>query len=33
LGVCDHAPAMMIDGNLHTDLDAANIDSILERYQ
>jgi NADH-quinone oxidoreductase subunit E len=33
LGVCDHAPAMMIDGNMHTDLDAANIDSILERYQ
>jgi NADH-quinone oxidoreductase subunit E len=33
LGACDHAPVMMIDDDLHTDLDAATIDSILERYQ
>lgn len=32
LGVCDHAPAMMIDGDVHTDLDEQHIDQILERY-
>ena len=32
LGTCDHAPAMMIDNDLHRDLDPANIDSILEKY-
>jgi len=32
LGTCDHAPAMMIDNDLHRDLDPANIDSILEMY-
>lgn len=32
LGACDHAPAMMIDNDLHTDLNETNIDSILERY-
>lgn len=32
LGVCDHAPAMMIDGDVHTDLDEQHIDEILERY-
>jgi len=33
LGTCDHAPAMMIDEDLHRDLDADRIDAILERYR
>lgn len=32
LGTCDHAPAMMIDNDLHRDLDSDKIDSILEKY-
>ena len=32
LGACDHAPAMMIDEDLHGDLDPARIDRILEAY-
>ena len=32
LGHCDHAPAMMIDEDLHGDLDPARIDQLLERY-
>ncbi len=32
LGDCDHAPAMMIDEDLHHDLTAAKVDEILERY-
>ncbi len=30
LGACDHAPAMMVDGTLHQDLDPRKIDAILE---
>jgi NADH-quinone oxidoreductase subunit E len=33
LGTCDHAPAMMIDNDLHRDLTAERIDEILEQYQ
>lgn len=33
LGTCDHAPALMIDDDLHRDLDPERIDEILERYQ
>jgi NADH-quinone oxidoreductase subunit E len=33
LGCCDHAPAMMVDGELHQDLDPQKIDSALERYK
>jgi NADH-quinone oxidoreductase subunit E len=33
LGTCDHAPAMMIDDDLHRDLDREKIDQILERYE
>jgi NADH-quinone oxidoreductase subunit E len=33
LGACDHAPVMMVDSDLHTDLTAARIDSILEGYE
>lgn len=32
LGTCDHAPAMMIDNDLHRDLTAEKIDKILEKY-
>ncbi|HUY14613.1 MAG TPA: NADH-quinone oxidoreductase subunit NuoE [Terriglobia bacterium] len=33
LGTCDRAPAMMVDGELHRDLDAQKLDGILEKYQ
>ena len=33
LGACDRAPAMMVDGSLHPNLDAKNIESILEEYK
>lgn len=33
LGACGGAPAMMIDGDLHENLDPAKIDQILEKYQ
>jgi len=33
LGACGSAPVMMIDGDLHENLDAAKIDQILERYK
>jgi NADH-quinone oxidoreductase subunit E len=33
LGCCDHAPAMMVDGDLHSDLDPQKIDSQLEKYK
>jgi NADH-quinone oxidoreductase subunit E len=32
LGACDHAPAMMIDDDLHGDMDLARLDEILEKY-
>jgi NADH-quinone oxidoreductase subunit E len=32
LGACDHAPAMLIDGDLHVDLDEHRIDQVLEKY-
>jgi NADH-quinone oxidoreductase subunit E len=32
LGNCDHAPAMMIDEDLHSDLDPGELDSVLARY-
>jgi NADH-quinone oxidoreductase subunit E len=32
LGACDHAPAMMIDGTLHEDLDEPKIEEILAHY-
>jgi NADH-quinone oxidoreductase subunit E len=32
LGACDHAPAMMIDGKLHEDLDEQKIGEVLEHY-
>jgi NADH-quinone oxidoreductase subunit E len=33
LGCCDHAPAMMVDGDLHRDLDQKKIDAELEKYK
>jgi len=33
IGACDRAPAMMIDEDLHGNLDPARVDAILERYQ
>jgi NADH-quinone oxidoreductase subunit E len=33
LGCCDHAPAMMVDSDLHSDLDPQKIDSALEKYK
>ena len=32
LGACDHAPTIMIDDDLHRDVDAARFDSLLEQY-
>lgn len=33
LGCCDHAPAMMVDNDLHSDLNPQKIDSALEQYK
>lgn len=32
LGACDHAPVMMIDDDLHTDLAPDALASLLDRY-
>jgi NADH-quinone oxidoreductase subunit E len=32
LGACDHAPTIMIDDDLHHDVDAARLEALLERY-
>jgi NADH-quinone oxidoreductase subunit E len=32
LGTCDHAPAMMIDEDLHQNVDPSRLEEILERY-
>jgi len=33
LGICEHAPAMMIDDELYTDLNPLKIDEILKKYE
>jgi NADH-quinone oxidoreductase subunit E len=33
LGDCDHAPALMINNDLHNNLSLSGIDKILEKYQ
>jgi NADH-quinone oxidoreductase subunit E len=33
LGDCDHAPALMINDDLHNNLTVSSIDQILEKYQ
>jgi NADH:ubiquinone oxidoreductase subunit E len=30
--VCEQAPALMIDDDLHTHVDSAGLDQILARY-
>ncbi len=32
LGCCDHAPALMINGDLHRDVDPDHLDDVLNRY-
>ncbi len=32
LGACDHAPTMMIDNDLHRDVDPDALDEVLSRY-
>ncbi len=32
LGACDHAPTLMIDGDLYRDLDGEPLDALLARY-
>jgi NADH-quinone oxidoreductase subunit E len=33
LGCCDHAPAMLVGGDLHSDLNPQRIDAALEQYK
>jgi NADH-quinone oxidoreductase subunit E len=33
LGTCDHAPALMIDEDLHRDLTPEQLDKILQNYR
>ncbi|MCC6731080.1 MAG: NADH-quinone oxidoreductase subunit NuoE [Chthonomonadales bacterium] len=33
LGACDHAPAIMVDEDLHRDVAPDHLDAILERYE
>jgi len=33
LGVCDHAPAMMIDDDLYRDVEPTQLDEVLENYK
>lgn len=33
LGACDHAPVMMIDDDLHLDIDTATVAHLLEQYR
>lgn len=33
LGTCDHAPAMMVDEDLHRDLDPEKAEQALENYK
>ncbi len=33
LGICDHAPAMMVDDDTYTHLDTQNIGTVLESYR
>jgi NADH-quinone oxidoreductase subunit E len=32
LGACDHAPVLMVDDDLHHDVDTAAVDRLLDRY-
>jgi NADH-quinone oxidoreductase subunit E len=33
LGDCDHAPSMMINNDLHNNIEISKIDEILEKYR
>ena len=33
LGACDHAPVMMIDSDLHTNVDQCPLENILDQYK
>ncbi len=33
LGTCDHAPALMVDDDLHQDVEPEKVAEILERYE
>jgi NADH-quinone oxidoreductase subunit E len=33
LGVCDHAPALMIDDDLYRDVEPPQLDELLEKYR
>lgn len=33
LGCCDKAPALMVDDDLHVNVDPAKLDQILEKYK
>ncbi len=33
LGTCDHAPALMIDNDLHQNVQPEQVDAILEQYE
>lgn len=33
LGACDRAPVVMVDEDLHTDLNAAALDDVLAKYR
>jgi NADH-quinone oxidoreductase subunit E len=33
LGACDRAPAVLVDRDLHTNLDPGRLDEVLERYE
>jgi len=33
LGACDHAPVLMVDGDLHRDLAPESVERILENYR
>jgi NADH-quinone oxidoreductase subunit E len=33
LGVCDHAPALMIDDDLYRDVEPGQLDEVLENYK
>ena len=33
LGICDHAPAMMIDDDVYRDLDPGHLDGVLDKYK
>jgi NADH-quinone oxidoreductase subunit E len=33
LGICDHAPAMMVDEDTYTQLDPQNISAVLDRFR